>query len=254
MSKNKSYHIGTNVGAGLLIALAVFFIFSSAYTYPERRCTGVKVKISEGKALDMIDENDVKSWITLNGNDLFDGKLLAEIDLNEIENRLDKIKIVKESKAYIDLTGQLNIDVSLREPIARILSGSSSGDRFMDKEGVFFPVTGKYSPVVLLLSGSYFSIRKGLESKPNHDILNFVNKIVKDNFWNSQITQIDISRDKEMILYPLYGDNLIEFGKPEKVDSKLEKLFTFYNKIFPEQDWDEFDWVSVKYDGQIVCR
>lgn len=254
MSRSKSYRLGANIGAALLVALAVFMVFSSARSNPDRRCTGVNVKITEGKAFDMIDVKDVESWITLNGNDLFDGKLLVEIDLDEIENRLRKIKIVKESRAYIDLTGELIVDVKLRQPVARILSGSSSGDRYMDEEGVFFPVTGKSSPIVLLLSGPYFSIRKGLESKPNNDILDFVNKIAKNDFWNSQITQIDVARDKEMILYPLYGDNRIEFGKPEKVDTKLEKLFTFYSKIFPEQDWDEFDWVSVKYDGQIVCR
>jgi len=107
---------------------------------------------------------------------------------------------------------------------------------------------------VLLLSGEFFRDKKGLESSKNKDLLNLVNTVTSDEFWNAQITRMDVDRRKEVMMEPLLGENIIEFGKPEKIPAKLEKLMVFYKKILPREQWSTFKHVSVKYDGQIVCK
>ncbi|MCY1373242.1 hypothetical protein D9M69_605030 [compost metagenome] len=124
----------------------------------------------------------------------------------------------------------------------------------MDEKGHFFPVSKNFTPTVLLLSGEFFRDRKGLESSQNKDLLDLVNTVTADEFWNAQITRIDVDRRKEVRMEPLLGENIIEFGKPEKVQTKLEKLMVFYKKILPLEQWSAFKHISVKYDGQIVCK
>jgi cell division protein FtsQ len=93
-----------------------------------------------------------------------------------------------------------------------------------------------------------------LKSEKNSDFLDLINTISEDEFWSAQITQIDVNENKEVSMIPLMGKNTIEFGKPENINAKFDKLFVFYKQILPQKIWSDFSKVSVKYEGQIVCN
>ena len=138
--------------------------------------------------------------------------------------------------------------------MGRILSDTENPDRYIDAEGNIFPTSKHFSPTVLLISGSYANKVKNLNSEKNADLLSLINIINEDEFWSSQITQIEISEQKEINMIPLMGNNIIEFGKPENVAAKLDKLLIFYKQILPQKIWGDFSKISVKYKGQIVCN
>jgi cell division protein FtsQ len=53
------------------------------------------------------------------------------------------------------------------------------------------------------------------------------------------------------------GDQKIVFGTAnteEEVAEKFSRLTTFYKEAIPFEGWDKYVEISVKYDGQIVCR
>lgn len=241
------------LGGGSLALMAIFLMLSSAKSDSTRRCTGLIININETSKQLLVKPEDVKNWATLNGSEPFDGKVIQDIDLKAVERRVENSGIIKDCQAFIDLKGNLILNVDVLKPIARVIGNGHSPDRFMDKTGKFFPVSKNFTPTVLLLSGDYVTVRKGLESQKNQDLVQFINTITQDEFWSAQITRVDISKTKEIHLVPLLGENIIEFGKPEKVDTKLKKLLVFYKKIMPEELWSGFSRISVKYDGQIVC-
>lgn len=242
------------LGGGGLAAIALFLILSSAKSDSIRRCAGLVINIKETSKQLLVKPEDVKKWATLSGSELFEGKVIQEIDLKAVERRVENSGIIKDCQAYIDLKGNLILEVDVFKPVARILGNGRYPDRYMDKSGRFFPVSKNFTPTVMLLSGEYLNVRKGLESEKNKDLVGFINNITEDEFWNAQITRIDVSKTKEIQMVPLLGENIIEFGKPEKVETKLQKLMVFYKKIMPEDQWSSFSRVSVKYDGQIVCN
>lgn len=237
-----------------LFALATFFIFSSAKSDTIRRCEGIKINIKDNANELLVNNKDIENWVTNNGQELLLGKTINSIDLEGLERKITNSGIIKNCEAYIDLKGNLILDVEVYNPIARILGNGSFADRYMDEEGHFFPTSKNFTPTVMLVSGSYFNNRKGLESMKNYDLLSFIKQINKDEFWNAQITRIDVNINKEIQFVPLLGENIVEFGKPEKIDTKLRKLMVFYKKIMPLDQWSGFKHVSVKYDGQIVCN
>lgn len=242
------------VGGISLAALALFLIFSSAKSDTVRRCQGLVIHIEKDDQQLLVKKEDVEKWATNLGNEPLIGKTVASIDLRKLERRVENSGIIRDCQAYLDLKGNLILDVKVYKPVARILGNSRFPDRYMDENGHFFPVSKNFTPTVLLLSGEYFRDKKGLESSGNKDLLNLVNTITADEFWNAQITRIDVDRRKEIKMEPLLGENIIEFGRPEKVQTKLEKLMVFYKKILPREQWSTFKHISVKYDGQIVCK
>ncbi len=242
------------VGGVSLAALALFLVFSSARSDTERRCQGLMIRIEEDAKQLLVKKEDVEKWVTNAGNEPLMGQPVVSVDLKMLERRVENSGIIRDCQAYFDLQGNLHIDVKVFTPVARILGNSRFPDRYMDGEGHFFPVSPNFTPTVLLLSGEFFRDKKGLRSEQNRDLLTLVNTITGDEFWNAQITRLDVNRHKEVKMEPLLGKNIIEFGRPEKIQTKLEKLMVFYKKIIPREQWSTFQHVSVKYDGQIVCK
>lgn len=254
MKKLNVKTVFNTVGGLGLAALALFLIFSSAKSDAVRRCEKVIVRIEDDDRQLLVKKDDVEKWVTLQGSDPLVGKTLESIDLKKLEKRVENSGIIRDCQAYLDLKGNLILDVEVYKPVARILANSRFPDRYMDEKGHFFPVSKNFTPTVLLLSGEFFRDKKGLESPKNKDLLDMINTITADEFWKAQITRMDIDRHKEILMEPLLGENIIEFGKPEKVQARLEKLMVFYKKILPQDPWSNFKYVSVKYDGQIVCK
>lgn len=248
-AKNVIYSI---VGI-VIVSVMLLLMFSSAKSKSERRCSGMKIKIKDQSQQLLVKTSDVEKWVTLNGTEPVEGKLIEKIDLHLLETRLKNTGYVEECEAYIDLIGNLNLKLKIYEPVARILGDDNFSDRYLDKNGNLFPTSPNFTPTVILVSGEYFNNKKSLKSDKNLDLLGFINKVTNDEFWNAQITRIIVNNNKEISLVPMLGNHIIEFGKPQQIDTKLDKLMIFYKKILPQNQWERFNKISVKYDGQIVC-
>ena len=103
------------------------------------------------------------------------------------------------------------------------------------------------------------SIKKTREKYEDfRKLLNFVERLEDDSFWQSEIVQIiaDRSASGTLVLHlvPRSGSFVIEFGEIANVDAKFDKLMKFYRDGLKNLGWDEFSVVSVAYKGQVVCR
>lgn len=237
-----------------VIVTALFIIISATRSGSSKRCKGLVVKISNNTDQFLVSKEEIEKSVTQFGNDPVDGKILENIDLKKLEKRVLRNKQIKSCEAFTDLNGQLIIEAEPYIPIARVLGEGVREDRYMDEEGTFFPVSKVHSSKVPLLSGVFFTNLKGLKAEKNQDVMALVNRLIKDPFWSAQITQINVERDKEVYLVPLLGEHKIEFGKPEKIESKLKKLMVFYQQILPNKEWEGFEHISLKYENQIVCN
>jgi cell division protein FtsQ len=71
------------------------------------------------------------------------------------------------------------------------------------------------------------------------------------------IGQVYLEADGDFILIPLLGEQQIVFGQArstEEVSDKFERLKHFYKEALPHEGWNKYIEISVKYEGQIVCR
>lgn len=109
------------------------------------------------------------------------------------------------------------------------------------------------------ISDEQLSIKKTREKYEDFSkLLNFVRRLERDGFWQSEIVQIVAKRSSsgvlELDLIPRSGRFVIEFGEIADVDAKFDKLMKFYREGFRNLGWSEFSVVSVAYKGQVVCK
>jgi cell division protein FtsQ len=79
------------------------------------------------------------------------------------------------------------------------------------------------------------------------------NIIAADPFWQSQIVQVNVTRDG-VELIPRVGDHIIWIGKPVDIEKKLDRLRKFYKYGLSHAGWNKYERISVEFDNQIVCK
>ncbi len=237
-------------GLAVVIGLIAFVNEKSAV----RRCQGLVIDLSNSDEQFYLTAEDIEKHITSDGMQPLKGKLLADIDLAGLEKKTLEIKQIEFCEAYGDLAGVIHIKVKPYVPYARIVSETGSNDCYIDENGQYFPLSRYHTARVLLLSGSFFNKRPDLSLDENQDLLQVIRTVKNDEFWNAQISQLEVSEDKLLRIVPVMGDQKIELGTPDDVDQKLRKLAVFYRQIMPVKGWDTFTTVKVQYKNQVVCE
>jgi cell division protein FtsQ len=58
----------------------------------------------------------------------------------------------------------------------------------------------------------------------------------------------------ELRFVPRSGNFVVDLGEPSGYDTKLSNLYRFYNKGLDNIGWDKYRSISLRYEGQVVCR
>ena len=120
------------------------------------------------------------------------------------------------------------------------------------------PPAEKFSSRVVLISGDF--VLKLLKNKNLHEqeegrqLMLLLNTIREDPFWSAQIAQIDLDIKARAAFYTQVGDETIEFGKVEDIETKFRKLKIFYKEVLPRMGWNKYDRINVEYEGQVVAE
>ena len=237
--------------AGLL-ALLVFIIVTLSFTTIERKqitCHGVMVTFDEPEQF--ISTASIEKTIQRKFKNL-NGSLLDTLNTENIEAELEKNPWVRKAEVFKGYTadssflaGGIRVHIIQEKPFFRVVNGSDGF--YVTREGKHLPFSPYSTSNVVVVSG---------EDSPkyiNDDLLNFVKFITDDAFWKAQIQQIYIRKNHELVLVPRVGDQLIVFGKPEKIEMRFRNLKALYTEGFAKEGWNKYKTISLKYDNQVVC-
>lgn len=191
-------------------------------------------------------------------------KIYSEVQLDEIESYIAELPEVKTVHAYTYLGGDWEIQITLRQPIARIfnIDGSSC---YLDRDGSLMPLSPNYTAHVLTVTGN---INETDYSKVVNDIINndslktieilddlyqISTYVCSDEFLSAQFTQVYINTYNEFELIPRVGNHRILFGDANNIAGKFKKLELFYSEGISRAGWDNYDTINVMYKSQVVC-
>ena len=185
------------------------------------------------------------------------------LPLLRIREAIRKDPYVRRADVYRDLQGTLHIEIRQFAPRVRFIT---RGYRtlFADAEGNVLPQRGVFAvdiPVVTLENegigeAQIYAKKGGEKSLFTENILNFVDYIVRDNFWNSMIVQINVNRQGDVELIPRAGDEVIVLcpvSSLREYPAYLEKLKQFYAEMNREELWGRYGKINLKYENQVVC-
>jgi len=242
---------------GLVLAAAVLVSIGFVEKrQAQRTCQEVNVALLNSHNNYFISQDDVVSLVTDGGGSPATGQPLGKLPLKEIEQRLMAHEYIKQAQVYKDLGGRLHVQVQQKKPIARLLRPNKP-NAYVSQEGHILPVSERYTARVLLVSGPYADTlaQQPLNQHPmGQQVLHLLHYITNNEFWRAQVAQLHIDAQGHITLYPQITKQVVEFGPPVQVETKLAKLRLFYEEILPRQGWNHYTKVNVQYNNQIVAQ
>lgn len=259
MSKTVRYLIN-GISAALLAACLIAAYVSGVSCRAPLKCTGLNVVIADSAVNSFVSAADVKKYLDREYGQYLDMPL-DSIDLVKVERIIDGRSAVNKSEAYTTRDGKLNIKVTQRTPIVRFQK--SDGGFYADAEGFLFPLQSSYASRVHIIDGDIpLKANSGYKGQLEDEkerlwlekVLNLVKFMEKSRTWKDKIVQITVCDGGELILVPREGKERFHFGQPDDIQQKFNKMEMYYTAIVPAKEGKEYSMVSLKYDGQIVCR
>jgi cell division protein FtsQ len=201
-------------------------------------CQNVLITVKDSAQTHFLKAEDVHWMLVKNGITL-KGKPISQINADSIEQILLKNTAMKRVECYRTSSGDnIRIDVWQREPLFRVMGKK---DYYVDIEGKVIPVSDNYVAYVPIVSGEV------AQSFATGELKEFMQFLQNSEFWNAQITQIEVDKGSEITLIPRVGTQEIEFGTLERYQQKLDKLQAFYQEGLSKIGWEEYQKINVKY-------
>ncbi|HEY0655764.1 MAG TPA: cell division protein FtsQ [Chryseosolibacter sp.] len=249
-----------NIGRKLKIA-GVLVVLFGLIAFAERMkgevaVRDISIKIENITENHFLDEADIADLMDLDSDNI-KGASVDKLNFKAIEKKIKSDPFVKDAELYSDLKGNLTVKAILRRPVARIMRNDGP-DGYIAEDGTVMPVSDKYTSRVILLSGSI--VPKLLrqenmnDSEEGKQLMAMLNAINQDDFLKAQITELDIDSKARVTLLPQIGDERIEFGTPDNLETKFKKLTIFYKEIIPRVGWNKYSRINLEFDGQIIAE
>jgi cell division protein FtsQ len=216
----------------------------------------IEIRIENVHENHFLDENDIIDLMQWNHENL-KGASLDKVNFREIERRIEKDAFIQDAEMYSDLKGNLMVNVTLRRPVARIVRNDGP-DGYIAEDGTVMPVSEKFTARVMLISGSFvrevLNVRNVYALENGNKLMEVISAIREQEFWNAQIAQLNIGHKMHITMLPQVGDERIEFGYPEDVETKFRKLMIYYKEILPRVGWNKYERVNLEFKDQIVAE
>jgi cell division protein FtsQ len=233
-------------------ALIVLFVVSWK-AKSEKKLIDIQVElVGESAQALFMDEIAIRS--ILNEQGLHVGMPIEKINLTQLEKFIEKTEWVKNAEFFINNKLVLEVKIEQRIPIARIFT-SSGTSFYIDIEGSRLPL--KQLTVLNLPVFTGFPTDQPKLSRPDSvllkDVLFFAKTIQKDSFFMAQVAQVNIEPNGTFQMVPTLGDHLVLLGTVDQLEDKLNRLFTFYKKVWLVSGVNAYQYIDCRFNHQVVA-
>ena len=244
----------------MFVAMGIFMFFLISFVENQHANRVVKstlVKINYEADNYFVDEADILRTLTLNDADQIVGKKYRDIDLKNLELRLESIKFVEDAQISADHKGTLMVEIVQSKPIARIVN-QNGPHAYIGSNATALSTSDKFTSRVLIIDGPFApKLMKEnylLTDSIGSNYFKLIQYIDQHEYWKKMISQITLQANGNIIIQPQIGDYVIIFGKPVDIENKFKKIDMFYKDILPMKGWDAYKTVNVSFNNQIVCE
>ncbi len=234
--------------SALLLLIAAYIV--AAVTVFNRKpasqvCQDIRLVIKDSVYAGFITKNEVSALLKKKGISPLD-QPMDQVRTDSIEQVLSRHPLIDRVECYKTPGGSLNIEVSQRIPILRVMSDDGA-NYYLDDKGHIMPPDAKCVAHRAVATGR---IEKAFAVK---DLYKFGVFLQRNPFWDAQIEQIHVLADGNVELVPRVGNHLIYLGKLDHFESKLERVKVFYEKALNRVGWNKYSRINVEFDNQIIC-
>lgn len=237
-----------------IAGVALIVLFTYAWQdKSHKKSTGVQIElVGDNTAILFMDEMEIKALLAEQG--VKQGVPIIGLNLVKIEQSLANIKWIKNAEIFIDNKQEVQVRIEQRIPVARIFT-AMGGSFFIDSTAKQLPL--KQLTVMRLPVITGFPSDQEQLSKPDSALLSHVLKLAmlirKDSFFSAQVAQVNITSSGDFEIIPALGDHLVLIGSIENIEDKLNRLYTFYKKVWIQSGINAYQVLDCRFDHQIVA-
>lgn len=237
-----------------IVAIAIVVLFVYAWkAKTQKKCSAIQIELTgNNSGFLFMDEHEILRFINEQGVQV--GTPIGNINLIQLENALSTTKWVEHANIFIDNHQQLQVKIEQRLPVARVFTVSGNSF-YIDKTGQRLPL--RQLSVMRLPVFTGFPSDQVKLSNPDslllNDVLSFAKHIQQDSFYLAQIAQINIASNGDFEMIPTVGDHIVLFGGVDNLEDKLNRLYTFYKKVWVATGINAYQVLDLRFDHQLVA-
>lgn len=205
-------------------------------------CGDIGVEVMDSIQTRFVSDKEIRNAV-LGKFDETLGAPFHALNFERIEAFVEKHPAVKKCEVYNTIDGRLKIDLLQHMPLFRVFENDRT--YYIDENGNEMPTFDHYTARVLIVSGAI--------SGEMEFLIDMVRLLRQDPFWKAQIEQMYVKENGDYVLVPRVGDHLILFGPPERTKEKLRNLKALYKKGLDTREWNQYQMINLKYEGQVLC-
>ena len=224
-------------------------------------CQSLHIAIMDSADNHFVSNNDINNFIIQDQTNILGGEL-SKINTKELEGKIRNTPFVKTTEIFKSSNGKLNVYITQREPIIRVIDERGVG-YYIDKEANIMPLGEYYTARVVVANGwnlavgtpgdNLIELKANDEYRRIYELYQLGFFIYSNDFWRAQIEQIHLTKFGEFQLTPRVGAHIIEFGDISNYQDKFNKLYALYNQGFKNEGWNKYLKIDLKYKNQVVC-
>lgn len=132
---------------GILLFVLIGFVGKKQMDKP---FSEIFIDIDYSKGNYFIHEDDIRKLINKPGDEVLTGSFAGDINLRNIEAKIEKHPFVMEAEVFRDLRGNIKAKITQKRPIARIINNGGFGAYITDA-GEVIPLSDNYTARVVFL-------------------------------------------------------------------------------------------------------
>lgn len=221
------------------VVLFGFLLSFSLKRFNNADMENVSINMNQTKTpVYFVDEKDIKELV----KQYNPTKKIGDVKIPELEKKINQIPFVDSANVYMNLNGNLNVDIRQRVPVFRL--NKNGRDFYVDEKGVEFPISRNFSYPCMLVMGD-------VQASEYQELGKLIEKIDKDDF--SKKYFIGIKKEKGGYnLLTSDGNYKVEIGDLDNIEFKVRGFKTFVEKYLVDQNPQKYKKISLKYENQIV--
>lgn len=181
---------------------------------------------------------------------------VGEVKTDVIEGKLRENPYVKNAEAYTEIGGTVVVELELRKPLARVMNEDGSGF-YLDREYRKVDLSHNFSANILLVRGMEREALEPRDTVKSEQLLaleEFLKYVDQSEFLRSQISEVVVRDNGDLVIYPEVGNVIVEFGPPTDVAQKFSNMELFYQRVLNRVGWRKYRSISLKYKDQVVAK
>jgi len=251
------------------VFVVAYLALSMSFVTKKRKlvvCHSINVTIMDSSRNQFVTQSDIIEFLRQPDMNVV-GNSITTINTKKLEGEILTYHSVKNAEVFVNVNGEINVEVTQRKPIVRIINKKGES-YYIDQEGAIMPLLDKYASHVLIANGNIVepfevyrthrinceSNGKGIEkNKLICDLFKLCKFIDEHEFWKAQIEQVYVNDEMEFELIPRVGAHQIFFGDINNYQKKFRNLEAFYHQGLNNVGWNKYDKINLEFENQVIC-